>query len=979
MTNHLLTSVRRALIGGAGIPTFSLDLGLSTFTAAMAKRAGLGPFAAAPIVQAAPPDDSTYDGDQITIGRGSQVSGTFYDNFDSVQGSMVFWWTPEFSSGDYAGGKRAQFFFNNNDTQFHYDYDDAQFECDFGDSGLTKAVAVVAGTTYCVALRWDFNNTLDGTNYVCISVDDSHTFGNSSGESSPDSPAATIRLAGSTTEYRAANGVFEGFTIYRRPLWDGATGTNVGNGDEINLIWAAGAGLDPCLVTGSWDVVFALPTNSTEEALATGAGEAWSHPHSSAELVDTFCERAYAASDWADEAGALDFTGIVFDGADTVVNCGSGATIDDLHDAILTIDGWIRADSSGEGTTGHIIVKDAAATVGWRVYFSAGGNINVRVYCATTNASSTTTTASLNDGAWHHICVHFDDGGDREISIAIDGVWEASYATQTAGVDAIVSDAAADLIIGNASGTDRTFDGVMAWMRVGDNDRFNGTAEVDFVATVPGRIIPPADDGNTVSLWKMDEGAAAMVADSNANGNDGTLADGTWIDDKDLDENAPAQRIFNWGYEWGADAANEGLTQSIFGDAGQNYVIRVIAHCASADDIRVRIWDETNGAQIGADFDFGASSTRTAPGVALFCFELPTIARNGALADCVNFSVLILSTANPQEITLHQAELQINLLDNPSLETWSGGNPDIPDGWVNGGMDLGDSENSAGGGAVIHSGVDAAQLNAGATAAEAIHQTPSSNADDFYGVGGWAYDDGRIASDGTRLISQATLATGIAFNQTGAAAWEHLKGVARRGGTAARVYLYGDSAQLYHDDIYFFKLDAVSLTVTPANEANSAEGDGVRIDGLDTLVQPIPAGKLGAQKGKVRFKWTPRHNDGDWEKYGNIDGTVCHIYNDGNNYIRFHVISNANTRIRLEVGGVTTDAGWNAAGVTAGTTYLVEIKYNASQCTLSIDGVVVATATPGAGIDFTGNIPDTAYFGSQQAGTDQIDAVFGSP
>ena len=91
------------------------------------------------------------------------------------------------------------------------------------------------------------------------------------------------------------------------------------------------------------------------------------------------------------------------------------------------------------------------------------------------------------------------------------------------------------IVIGKyEGGTTRTWNGVMAWGRIGDNDRFNGTAEVDFVATVPGRIVPPADDGNTVSLWKMDEGAAAMVADSNANGNDGTLADGAWIDAKDI-------------------------------------------------------------------------------------------------------------------------------------------------------------------------------------------------------------------------------------------------------------------------------------------------------------------------------------------------------------------------------------------------------------------------------------------------------------
>jgi hypothetical protein len=77
------------------------------------------------------------------------------------------------------------------------------------------------------------------------------------------------------------NAIIEGLTIYRRPLFDGTYGTDVGNGDEINLIYNSGTGKDPTLVTGSWDVVFALPTNASTGALATGTGNAWSHPHAS--------------------------------------------------------------------------------------------------------------------------------------------------------------------------------------------------------------------------------------------------------------------------------------------------------------------------------------------------------------------------------------------------------------------------------------------------------------------------------------------------------------------------------------------------------------------------------------------------------------------------------------------------------------------------------------------------------------------------
>jgi len=50
----------------------------------------------------------------------------------------------------------------------------------------------------------------------------------------------------STADIRPANSIIEGLTVYRRPLWDGDYGVDVGNGDEVALI---SAGVDPCTVT----------------------------------------------------------------------------------------------------------------------------------------------------------------------------------------------------------------------------------------------------------------------------------------------------------------------------------------------------------------------------------------------------------------------------------------------------------------------------------------------------------------------------------------------------------------------------------------------------------------------------------------------------------------------------------------------------------------------------------------------------------
>jgi hypothetical protein len=146
-----------------------------------------------------------------------------------------------------------------------------------GGPSLTVSAAITAGTTYLLVVRWDSRNTLDGTKYACLSIDDVHTCGMTT-PPTPGAPPPTLYV-GSNGATEAASGIIEGSALYRRPLFDGTNGIDVGNGDEINQIYNAGVGEDATRITGSWDVVFNLPTNSQTGALVTGTGEAWTHPH----------------------------------------------------------------------------------------------------------------------------------------------------------------------------------------------------------------------------------------------------------------------------------------------------------------------------------------------------------------------------------------------------------------------------------------------------------------------------------------------------------------------------------------------------------------------------------------------------------------------------------------------------------------------------------------------------------------------------
>lgn len=402
-------------------------------------------------------------------------------------------------------------------------------------------------------------------------------------------------------------------------------------------------------------------------------------------------------------------------------------------------------------------------------------------------------------------------------------------------------------------------------------------------------------------------------------------------------DSAAASKIYLGGYTWTTDAADEGIEQTLAGQAaGQDYVVRVIAHNAQANDIRVEVYDNTNNAVI-VQFDFGAASTRTAPGVALFTFELPTIARNGAGSDCVSIDFRVVSTAAGQVITCHQCELLQNLIDNPSLETGAG-NPWIPDGWVNVDLDAGDSQASSTGGGIIHSGSDALQYNAGASSSEYVNINLTVVDGQFYAVGGWGYGVGDLSI----RIADPNQASNAAFwfLYAGAgSAWEHATGIARADGTSMWIRLYGPSC--YADDVYSLALPAVSITATPADADNSTEGTGLRVDGNDLCTQPA-GGASGASNGTYRARFTPRHDLADIGDWGNANGVLMHHQEDANNYIMVREEAGV-VRLAFNAQGAglqqDTWAGpWNAADQ-----FFVEIIRKPTGAILKVNGAIVIT------------------------------------
>lgn len=719
--------------------------GTTVFTAAMSKRNSAGPFAAGVMVQGERPEVYGTVADSLTYPLGNQVAGNFYSNFDVTQGSVVFWFTPEWEGTAWVGSRKVMLYsaYGNSTYLLIYRHEGGALQACVGNVCYSPSNSITSwtpGNTYLMVLRWDLKNTLDGTNYMSMSIGDSQTFGATSLVGSTFAPNADMRI-GTDWGNMHADGIIEGLTYYRRPLWDGQYGVNAGNGDEINQIWNNGSGQDPTLVTGSWDVVFALPTNASTGSLGVGGtGQAWSHPHSS----------------------------------------------------------------------------------------------NV-LYVGTTKTGGFMMDANYTTAGWH-------------------------------------------------------------------------------------------DEGTPV-------GAGITLA--------------------------TAEKIFQGGYKWTNDAANEGIGYTLTGlTAGQNYVVRAVAHSDATSIPKVQIWDNTNNAEI-TSLTGTVGSGRTAPDILLFTFELPTTARNGSASDCTAIEVRLLNTQSSGTVYWHQIELLANSYDNPSFETGSG-DPWIPSGWVNAGFGAGQLMASS----TVHSGSSAVQIVNGSGVFRTDDLGPANGG--FYALGFWG-----INSSGTNYLDsessvyrfQNSLSSLYSRTFSGGT-FTHRPAVVRATSTFARIRVLSSNGSGYVDDVYAFGLNGVSLTVTPASLANSTETTGVRVDGADVHTE-TPVG-MTKYDGSIRFNFTPRHNFNIGSSFGVANPVIMTAYADANNYIKLHKSAATTLQLIGLFGGTQVAVGWTNPTLNAGTSYAMAIDYaNGGSLNLRVNGTLMVGST---GVGLFTTTPTTIYWGTDNGG-----------
>ncbi len=405
---------------------------------------------------------------------------------------------------------------------------------------------------------------------------------------------------------------------------------------------------------------------------------------------------------------------------------------------------------------------------------------------------------------------------------------------------------------------------------------------------------------------------------------------------------------------------------------GGDYVLRAMGHSDGTCNPQIKITRADGTTEI-THLNGTTTSTRTAPNVYIFTWESPAAESE---------QVQLINTASSGTCYWHQVEVLPNLIDNPSMERVTGTpDPWIPDGWYD--------ASTASPGEIsresvnIHSGLYSAKFSANTTYKGLDTNNFTGTNTKFYSGGLWynRVSGTLYAAYGYANWKRQTDASGVFTFPVTSTGWKHTSGVMRSDYTNSNPIVFttllAEAHEAYSDDFYNFQLSDVSLTVTPAIEANSLETSGLRVDGADTLTQTIDS--LTTTSGNIQFKFTPRHSWSTATSFGNTSPVIATFYNSANDYLKLYYQSATILRLTGVFNGTTVTADTSGAPtLNAGTTYAIKITYAQNgNLVLYIDGVSSATASMSTNV--FGTAPTTAYFGSDNTGANQYDLTVSAP
>ncbi|MFC1612803.1 LamG-like jellyroll fold domain-containing protein [Patescibacteria group bacterium] len=335
------------------------------------------------------------------------------------------------------------------------------------------------------------------------------------------------------------------------------------------------------------------------------------------------------------------------------------------------------------------------------------------------------------------------------------------------------------------------------------------------------------------------------------------------------------------------------------------------------------------------------------------------------------------TTAGNSIVYVDNFRLDKNLADKGSFEAFSGGDPDIPTGWVNESLSAGEGDE---GDEEIHSGSKSFEL-IDADDGEGIMQGITVTSGNWYTFGMWAKNNNQ---DVEAIIGGTALASTTIDLTTAGNIWTKFNKTFIASSTDLAILISAGAATQdgYFDDVSLVELDsysgaATATTTTPSSAANSysygrwGESSGsLMMDGGDTLTYPT-ANNMYADQGSFSFWIKPSMDYDDyaenkylWDVSDGTNNAIRLYYNYSDYKFYFEIYDGASwtsVQAASSAQSFTEDTWIHLAGTWNDRKNLVYLYVNGANDGSSDWGWYAQT------------LPTNMYFGSDYSGTNNAD------